>query len=131
MSVFAEDRKMRIEIRVLPDEEMEVDRYDEDGECPLPTQDEEINAENREDAFEYADYREPEPGAAFRQDKVCGSCGAYNQTEKMMACIGDTSGQTGYCQKWKFVCEAGHTCNSWVKGGPITSKMQESYNEYF
>jgi hypothetical protein len=125
---------MRIEIKVLPDEEMEVDKYEEDDEgdmCPLATMDPEVNAENREEAVEYANYREPEPGGAFRQDSVCGSCGAYNQTEDMMECIGDETGNTGYCQKWKFVCEAKYTCDSWVKGGPITSSVQENYGEYF
>lgn len=123
-----------IVIKILPDEEMKVDKYgaDEEGNsCPLPTQDPEMNAENREEAVQYANYREPEGGGAFRQDEVCGSCGAYNQTEDMLECIGDESGNTGYCQKWKFVCEASYTCDSWVKGGPITSKMQETYNEYF
>jgi hypothetical protein len=125
---------MRIEIKVLPDEEMEVDKYeeDEDGDmCPLATTDPEVNAENREEAMEYANYREPEPGTAFRQDQVCGSCGAYNQTEDIMECIGDETGNTGYCQKWKFVCEAMYTCDSWVKGGPITSDQQQSYGEFF
>lgn len=123
-----------IMIKILPEEEMEVDKYEEDdegGSCPVPTKNAEINAENKAEAVEYANYREPEPGAAFRQDEVCGSCGAYNQTEDMMECIGDESGNTGYCQKWKFVCEKTYTCDSWVKGGPITSKMQETYNEYF
>jgi hypothetical protein len=121
---------MRIEIKVLPDEEMEVDKYEEDEEgdmCPLATMD----AENREEAVEYANYREPELGVAFRQDQVCGSCGAYNQTEDMMECIGDETGNTGYCQKWKFVCMSQNTCDSWVKGGPITSSMQEKYGEFF
>ena len=123
-----------IMIKILPEEEMEVDKYEEDDEgssCPVPTKNAEINAENKAEAVEYANYREPEPGAAFRQDEVCGSCGAYNQTEDMMECIGDESGNTSYCQKWKFVCEKAYTCDSWIKGGPITSKMQETYNEYF
>lgn len=125
---------MRIEIKVLPDEEMEVDKYEEDEEgemCPLATKDEEVNDENREEAVEYANYRTPEAGGAFRQDQVCGSCGAYNQTEDMMECIGDESGNTGYCQKWKFVCMSGNTCDSWIKGGPITSDKQENFGEYF
>jgi len=125
---------VRIELKILPDEEMEVDKYEEDEEgdmCPLATMDEEINAENREEAVEYANYREPDVGVSFRQDQVCGSCGAYNQTEDIMECIGDESGNTGYCQKWKFVCEAKNTCDNWVKGGPITAKQQETYGEFF
>lgn len=125
---------MRIEIKLLPDEEMEVDKMEqkEGGSmCPLATMDPEVNDENREEAVEYANYREPEPGGAFRQDQVCGSCGAYNQTEDMMECIGDETGNTGYCQKWKFVCESGYTCDSWVKGGPITSTKQARYKEFF
>jgi hypothetical protein len=47
-----------------------------------------------------------------------------------MDCMEDDSGDVGYCQKWKFVCESDNTCDLWVTGGPITSKKQPKYKEY-
>ena len=122
-----------IMISIMPDGGIPVDKMEEDDEgnnCPLPTQDEELNAKNLAIAEEDANYHDPSGNGGFRQDKVCGSCAAYNQTEDMMDCIGDETGNTGYCQIWKFVCMKEHTCNSWTKGGPITSEKQSNYKEY-
>jgi len=124
-----------ITIKISPDEEMEVDKMEEgeDGSmCPLATQDEELNAENRQECIDEANYRDSTSNSsvAFRADEACGNCGAYNQTEEVMDCIGDETGNTGYCQKWKFCCESDNTCDSWVTGGPITSKKQPKYKEY-
>ena len=121
-----------IMISILQDGSIPVDKMsdDDDGKrCPLPTQDADLNAENREVAIEEANYREPNFSSAFRADDVCGSCSAYNQTEDMLECIGDESGNTGYCQIWKFVCERDNTCDSWAEGGPITSDKQASYKD--
>ena len=74
-------------ISLLPDGAIPVDEYEETEEgssCPLPTQDEDLNAENREVAIEEANYREPNTGAASRMDQVCGNCAAYNQTEDIL-----------------------------------------------
>ena len=103
----------------------------EDGKsCPLPTQDPELNAMNKEKAVETADYRDPADSGAFRLTEVCGNCAAYNQTEDMLECIGDESGDLGYCQLLKFVCSADHTCDKWAEGGPITSEIDNDYGEY-
>jgi hypothetical protein len=103
----------------------------EDGKsCPLPTQDQDLNATNKEKAVETSDYRDPADSGAFRLTDVCGNCAAYNQTEDMLECIGDESGDLGYCQLLKFVCSADHTCNKWVEGGPITSDIENDYGEY-
>lgn len=120
-----------IMISILPDGAIPVDKMsDDDGKnCPLPTQDADLNAENREIAVEEANYREPNVTSAFRADQACGSCAAYNQTEEMMECIGDETGNTGYCQIWKFVCESDNTCDSWAEGGPITSDKQAGYKD--
>jgi len=119
-----------ITISILPDS-IAVDKMsdDEGKRCPLPTKDADLNAENREIAVAEANYREPNVTSAFRADQACGSCAAYNQTENMMECIGDESGNTGYCQIWKFVCEADNTCDSWAEGGPMTSEMQADYKD--
>jgi hypothetical protein len=90
-----------------------VDKYEEteDGlSCPLATKDSDLNNKNRTD--------------------VCGNCAAYNQTEEILECIGDDSGQVGYCQLLKFCCSAEYTCDKWVEGGPITSDLENDYGEY-
>ncbi len=120
-----------IMISILPDG-MPVDTMEESDEgnsCPLPTQDEDMNMENRDMAEYEHNYREPNTSVAFRNDESCGSCGMYNQTESMQECIGDESGDTGYCQLLKFVCNSQNTCDEWVEGGPITSDLQEEYKD--
>jgi hypothetical protein len=119
-----------IQISILPDM-VPVDQYDDDDgkNCPLPTQDEELNAENREVAIEKANYRDPADGGAFRVTEVCGNCKAYNQTEEILDCIGDDSGEVGYCQIYKFLCSADYTCDDWVEGGPMTSENQQTYRD--
>lgn len=122
-----------IQISILPDM-IPVDEYDDDdngNSCPLPTQDEELNAENREAAIETANYRDPADGGAFRVSSICGNCKAYNQTEEILDCIGDDSGEVGYCQIHKFLCSDDWTCDDWVEGGPMTGKAQQSYGDVF
>lgn len=120
-----------IQISILPDM-IPVDQYDDDdngNSCPLPTQDAELNAENKEEAVEAANYRDPADSGAFRLSDVCGNCKAYNQTEDILDCIGDDSGDLGYCQIYKFVCESTYTCDDWVEGGPMTSESQQTYRD--
>ena len=66
--------------------------------------------------------------AAVTGDK-CGNCGMYNQTADMLECIGDDSGDVGYCQLLKFCCISANTCSEWVEGGPITSDLQGEYKD--
>ena len=127
-----------IVISLLPDGAIPVDEYEETEEgnnCPLPTQDEELNAENRQVAVDEANYREPNSGMSFRPDQVCGNCAAYNQTDDILECLGldDDMGSPplGYCQIFKFVCEAENTCDSWAEGGPMVSETQEKYRDNF
>jgi len=120
-----------IVITILADG-MPVDKMEETDEgavCPLPTQDEELNATNRELAVEEHGYREPNTSTAFRNDECCGNCAMYNQTDDVLDCIGDESGNTGYCQMLKFVCMKENTCDEWAEGGPITSDLQEDYKD--
>ena len=122
---------VNIMISVLPDG-IPVDKMEETEEgytCPLPTQDTELNEMNRDMAIADHNYREPNTGVSFRSDQVCGSCAMYNQTEDILECIEDESGNTGYCQSLKFVCIKENTCDLWAEGGPITSDMQEDYKD--
>jgi len=125
-----------IVISLLPDGAIPVDQYEEtdDGaNCPLPTQDEDLNDENRQIAVEEANYRGPNTGVAFRSDEVCGNCAAFNQTDEILECLGlDDDMENpplGYCQMFKFVCQAENTCDSWAAGGPMVSEMQEKYRD--
>jgi len=122
-----------ITITLNGDKEIPVDQYEEHegASCPVPTRDPDVNEENKMTAIEDADYRDPSEDGGFVESEVCGNCGAYNQTEDVLACIGDDSGDLGYCQYYKFVCEALYTCNDWVKGGPITSMADKNYRETF
>ena len=117
-----------IMISIMPDG-IPVDKMDGDNDgpsCQSATQDEEINDENRMSAEEQASYRDPSSDGGFKLTEVCGNCGAYNQTEDMLDCIGDDSGDLGYCQIYKFMCQSSNTCDDWVKGGPIKSVAQSS-----
>ena len=93
------------------------------GSAYVDTQDEELNQENKDIAIAEYSY-----GPATT-DEECGDCGMYNQTEDMLACIEDDSGDLGYCQLLKFSCMSESTCNEWVEGGPITSDLQEEYRD--
>lgn len=121
-----------IVISLLNDGAIPVDKMenDDDGKsCPLATQDPDINEENKMAAAEEAAYRDPSEDGGFRSDEVCGNCGAYNQTEDMMDCIGvdEDEDSLGYCQIFKFVCESMYTCDRWIKGGPIKTDLQDQY----
>ncbi len=116
-----------IQISILPDL-TPVDEYDDDS-CPLATRDPDVHAENKEEAIETANYRDPADAGAFRATEVCGNCKAYNQTEEILACIGDDSGEVGYCQIYKFLSSDDHTCDDWVEGGPMTSSGQQTYRD--
>lgn len=121
---------MRIVIEMFPEEGIEVDKMEEGSSCPVSTQDGDVNEMNKLEAVEEANYRDPSLDGGFRADEVCGNCGAYNQTEEMMECIGaDDDAGLGYCQIFKFVCEGMYTCDEWVKGGPIKTVMQSEYRQ--
>jgi hypothetical protein len=116
-----------IQISIMPDL-MPVDAYD-DNSCPLATRDSDVNEENKAEAVENADYRDPSESGAFRISDVCGSCRHYDQTEETLDCIGDDSGDLGYCLMYRFVCAADHTCDDWSEGGPMTASSQQSYRD--
>ena len=101
---------------------MPVDKMEESEEgknCPIATKDAEVNEENKQVAVEEANYRDPQDDGGFKLSDVCGNCVAFNQTHDIMECMGNNP-NLGYCQMYKFMCSAEHTCDSWAEGGPIT-----------
>lgn len=108
--------------------DMKVDKMDEESSCPIPTQDAEVNEENKQIAVEETEYRSPEGSTAFNLSEVCGNCEYYNQTTAMKKCMSTEDDGVGYCQLLKFVCRAENTCNSWEGGGPIKDDDVE-YNK--
>lgn len=123
-----------ITISILGGKELEVDEMeqDEEGEnCPLPTQDPELNARNKQTAVTEANYREQNTGAAFRVTKQCGNCAAYNITEEILDCIGEDVEDMGYCQIYKFVCGEYNVCDDWASGGPLTSEKFSTKGDVF
>lgn len=106
-----------------------VDKMSDDGDgptCPIATQDMEANEQAMQNAVVEANYRDPAEDGGFKLTEVCGNCGAYNQTQDMLDCIGDDSGELGYCQLYKFLCSSDRICNDWIKGGPIKAMAEGS-----
>lgn len=112
-----------------------------DKNCPLPTQDLELNTKNRNDAIQadhiqYGPLNIDEPGDFFERiaefwntteeaakSALCGNCSAFDISPRMLDCMpGETSdehGTLGYCWMHKFKCHSARTCRTWAKGGPI------------
>lgn len=124
-----------IVLKILSDDVAvdEMEKDDTGRNCPLATRDPAANERGMKRAVDESNYRDAESPYAFRADEVCGNCGAYNQTEEMLSCIGEDEDepQRGYCQIFKFVCDAASTCDKWVTGGPITNEKFADYNETF
>ena len=82
-------------ITIIFGEDTEVDKYDPEKNCPVAIVDEEANAKGKSDAVSKAKYGEA------TSKRMCGNCGAYNQTENIMECIEeefDEEEGLGYCQ---------------------------------
>ena len=114
---------MKIEIKIVPDgldlataiqDGTPVDKMD--GGCPVATQDETTNMENKTVAIKDHNYGTAHPDSEER----CGTCAAFNLTPEMKECMGDDTGEVGYCQSFKFMCSASNTCSAFVAGGPMT-----------
>ena len=115
-------------ISIVPDG-MLVDKMDSDGEgpsCPEATRDPEVNDVNKMYAQDTANYHDTTEDGGFILTDHCGNCGAYNQTDDVLECIGDDSGDLGHCQVFKFVCSTENVCDEWVAGGPISANVEGS-----
>jgi len=132
--------------------------------CPKATQDVAENTKNRNwtiDNYGYGPMNPDHPSEEFWQKKAeifnasideakstrCGNCAAFDQTWKIMCCIGSgigteeepyvdprrviEHGNIGYCQLFKFKCAGDRTCDAWVHGGPITDEClpKKEYNQ--
>ena len=66
--------------------------------------------------------------------EICGNCAAFNITKRMLDCIAQgisggeqtsdawdviEAGDLGYCEIYKFKCNANRSCFAHVYGGPI------------
>lgn len=122
--------------------------------CPEPTQDIDLNLENRQKAINEYMYGPADPSnpgnfweeiaLVWKEDDLnevksmrCGNCAAFNVTTRMKKCIEkgfddpgeddmDTveAGELGYCQFLNFKCAAKRTCKAWVTGGPIKDQSK-------
>tara|TARA_B100000683_G_scaffold274919_1_gene324276 strand:- start:785 stop:2827 length:2043 start_codon:yes stop_codon:yes gene_type:complete len=119
-------------------------------ECPPATQDVAINTRNRNATiknFGYGPLNVEEPGDFWKdiakqwntteeaaKKSTCGNCVAFDRSPRMQDCMpGETSdgeGVLGYCWMHHFKCHSARTCDTWAKGGPITTdKVSEGWQE--
>jgi len=113
----------------------------ESNKCPIPTQNIELNLQNRQKAineYGYGPLNPNEPNEKFWQAKAdmwqldtveeaktsrCGNCVAFDISPRMEDCmpgpISDDDGKLGYCWMHSFKCHSARTCRTWAKGGPI------------
>jgi hypothetical protein len=100
-----------------------IKQKDDENECPLPTQDEKLNEENKQIAREegmYGPEREGDTqfwrdlGAKWRisasqaQERRCGNCGYFDM--EMKDCLPEG---VGYCHEWNFMCAPEKSCMEW------------------
>jgi hypothetical protein len=124
------------------------EKFQED--CPIATQDVEINLRNRQKAIVKAHYgplNPNEPNEDYWKEKakmfggdiesskkaLCGNCAFFVKTKSMLDCISQgiggedavstiDAGELGYCEAFDFKCAAARTCDAWVVGGPIVEE---------
>ena len=151
--------KPRLNITKLPDreqlslkdfEERSAEIFRAEMDCPPATQDVAINTKNRNATiknFDYGPLNVEEPGDYWKdiakrwnttekaaKKSNCGNCVAFDRSPRMKACMpGETSdgeGVLGYCWMHHFKCHSARTCDTWAKGGPITTdKVSEGWQE--
>ena len=115
--------------------------------CPPATNDIKLNLANRQNAIDTAMYGPLDiknPGDYWKniadkwnvdeqtaRGEICGNCAAFNITQKILDCIAQgiggndawdviEAGDLGYCEIYKFKCNANRSCFAHVDGGPIT-----------
>lgn len=113
----------------------------ESNECPAATKDVDLNTKNRNTTIEnhmYGPLNVDEPGDYWKKiaekwntteeaakKSLCGNCVAFDVSPKMDKCmpgeVSDDSGRLGYCWMHHFKCHSARTCDTWAKGGPITT----------
>lgn len=121
-------------INLFGSTENSVDEYEEDESglsCPVPTRNAEVNEENMESAVAEANYHDATNDGGFVLSENCGNCASYNLMDSILECIGDESGESGYCQLFKFVCHAEFTCDKWSSGGPLRTIVESGSRDVF
>jgi hypothetical protein len=129
---------------------MAAETFNAEMTCPPATKDVAINTKNRNATIKnygYGPLNVEEPGdfwekiakqwntteKAAKKSK-CGNCVAFDRSPRMKDCMpGETSdgeGVLGYCWMHHFKCHSARTCDTWAKGGPITTdKVSEGWQE--
>jgi len=99
----------------------------EEFSCPLVTEDEEENSENKQYAIDEFSYG-PSSKNWEKKPEKCGICKYYDIRSEMMGCIEDGMGDAedlGYCSRLDFVCSYEMVCNAYASGGPVTDYENE------
>lgn len=110
MSRIGKQKKLiieRVNKRMLGEAEME---------CPKATKDSDLNDKNKkkiEDSHQYGLPTEEAKGQS------CANCVAFDISKRMKDCMGNDSGELGYCWMHHFMCSGKKWCDTWVEGGPI------------
>lgn len=112
--------------------------------CPKPAKSVELNTVNRDRGIEAShikygplnlndeDYWEEYAKkwgttADVAKESNCGNCVAFDISPQMKDCMpgeveeDDDGGRLGYCWMHHFKCHSLRTCNTWAKGGPIST----------
>jgi len=112
-----------------------------ESNCPLATQDLELNTKNRDaaiqaDHIQYGPLNVDVPGDYWKdiaehwntteeaaKASLCSNCAAFDISPRMLECmpgeLEDEDGYLGYCWMHKFKCHSARTCRTWAAGGPI------------
>jgi hypothetical protein len=123
---------IRIEIDMNSIEDMMPGYGDGDDDnfvCPVATQDEDINAENKQAAENEYSYG-PTTATWENKNARCGTCSYFNLQSSMLNCISEGLGLEegiGYCDKLHFACSMEKVCNLWELGVPKTDGDLEDY----
>ena len=113
--------------------------------CPKPAKSIKLNTLNRdrgikEDHIMYGPLNITEPGDYWEKiakkwktsesaakKSLCGNCVAFDISPQMEDCMpgeveeDEDGGRLGYCWMHHFKCHSLRTCNTWAKGGPIST----------
>ena len=144
------DSTIEYEAEFYSAEDFNSESFSAEMDCPPATQDVAINTKNRNATiknFGYGPLNVDEPGDFWEKiakqwetsvdaakKSKCGNCVAFDRSPRMKDCMpGETSdgeGVLGYCWMHHFKCHSARTCDTWAKGGPITTdKVSEGWQE--
>jgi hypothetical protein len=116
---------IRIEIDMNSIEDMVPGGGDDDNfVCPVATQDEDVNAENKQKAIDEYSY-----GDGSGKSR-CGTCGHFDLRSAMLNCLSEGLGLeegAGYCDALQFACSMEKVCSLWKEGPPATDGDLDDY----